>query len=83
MRAFGLLFVAFLATSASALVDDHDITITTGSDVLAKRQAIITYIWGTEGFPSAKLPTSVATNVPSPLTGLENLERVDLLRIND
>ncbi|HUR83451.1 MAG TPA: hypothetical protein VM733_22025, partial [Thermoanaerobaculia bacterium] len=46
-------------------------------------QAIITYIWGTEGFPSAKLPTSVATNVPSPLTGLENLERVDLLRIND
>lgn len=79
-----LLVLAFLCPTAVAqLVDDRTITVTTGAEVLARRQAIVDYIWGSDGFPSAKLPTSVAANIPSPLAGLENLERVDLIRIND
>ncbi|HEX8411855.1 MAG TPA: hypothetical protein VF883_23605 [Thermoanaerobaculia bacterium] len=79
-----LLLAIFLGASATAqLVDDRTITVLTGTDVINKRQAIVNYIWGTEGFPSTELPNSVVTNVPSPLAGLENLERVDLLRVND
>lgn len=84
MRTAILLFLAFFAMSGTAqLVDDHTITVLTGTDVINKRAAIVSAIWGSGGFPSSKLPTSVVTNIPSPLTGLENLERVDLLRIND
>ena len=77
-----LLLATLLCPSAQALVDDHTITVLTPTDVVNKRQAIVNYIWGTDGFPSAEQPTSVVTNIPSPLAGLENLERVDLLRIN-
>lgn len=79
-----ILLAAVLCSSAAAqLVDDRNITIASGTDVTAKRAAIVDYIWGTEGFPAAEQPTSVAPNIPSPIGALENLERVDLLRIND
>lgn len=52
------LFYIFLslgfAKQAMALVDDHLITINTPADVATKRNALIQFIWGAGGFPSAK-----------------------------
>ncbi|HVE70443.1 MAG TPA: hypothetical protein VNI54_03670 [Thermoanaerobaculia bacterium] len=85
MRTSILFLAAFLSASIGAqqLVDDRTITVVTGTNVITKRQAIVDYIWGTEQFPSAKLPSSVVANIPSPITRLENLERLDLFRINE
>jgi hypothetical protein len=49
--------------------------------VLGMRQELIDFLWGTDGFPFAKLPSSVEGNVPSPVAGLSNLERVDALHL--
>lgn len=83
-KLFGLsmLLGLFLHTSAAyALVDDHQITITTTAGVASKRQALINFIWGAGGFPSGKMPSSVTLSVPSPVAGLNNLLRVDQLVI--
>src|SRR5262245_43485061 len=66
---------------AYALIDDRQITINSAADVTNKRQALINFIWGMGGFPSNKLPSSVQINVASPVSGLNNLERVDTLTI--
>jgi hypothetical protein len=83
LRLFGLgvlpgLFC--LSGAAHAVVDDHQITITTTADVTNKRQALIDFIWGAHGFPSNKMP-QVTRNVESPVGGLNNLLRVDRLFI--
>src|SRR5258708_12111293 len=70
-----------LATQAMALLDDHVITINSPADVTTKRNALIQFIWGVNGFPAAKLPSSVTKNVASPVAGLNNLERVDQLDV--
>lgn len=72
----------FLSGLAYALVDDHLITITTAADITNKRQALINFIWGAGGFPSNKLPSSVVLNVASPVSGLNNLLRVDQINIS-
>lgn len=46
-----------------------------------KRQELIRFLWGNDGFPSTKLPSSVHKDVASPVDGLSNLERVDNLHI--
>ena len=88
------MVVAFLATAAgqtvttqaaaqpvdySSLVDDRTITIASAEDVAAKRRELIAFIWGAEGFPSAKQP-SVDIGIPSPLADLQNLRAVNRLR---
>lgn len=60
------------------LVDDHDLAIDMGN-VEAKRAALVEYLWGPAGLPSA-LP-AVVKGVASPLARLGNLRRVDELRI--
>ena len=66
---------------AATLLDDRKITLRSASDVTAKRQALIRYIWGEEGFPPAnRLPDAVITNAPSPVKPLDDLVRVDELR---
>jgi len=77
-----LPLVLGFASPAIALQDDHLITINSPADVSTKRNALIQFIWGAGGFPSAKLPSSVVKNVQSPVAGLNNLARVDELRIN-
>lgn len=67
---------------AYGLVDDRNITINSTADVTSRRQALVNFIWGAGGFPSGTLPSSVAFNVPSPVAGLTNLERVDTLNIS-
>jgi hypothetical protein len=64
-----------------AIVNDCPVTISRPSDVTAKRDALTHFIWGPDGFPAAKLPASVQRNVPSPVSGLANLGRVDRLNI--
>lgn len=64
-----------------ALVNDSQITIGSTTDVANKRQALIQFIWGSTGFPSTKLPSSVTIGVPSPVGNLSNLQRVDEIRI--
>jgi hypothetical protein len=64
-----------------ALINDAQITISSPTDISNKRQALIQFIWGSAGFPINKLPSSVAINIPAPVSNLSNLERVDEIRI--
>jgi hypothetical protein len=77
------LLVLFANNIESAqLIDDRAITIRTSRDVTAKRNALIQYIWGTNGFPTRRLPDVVITNITSPVKQLGDLARVDEFRIN-
>jgi len=67
--------------AAAQLIDDRAITLATTRDVANKRRALIDYVWGAEGFPT-KLPTTVVTNVASPVQHLTRLARVDELRFD-
>src|SRR4051812_31132306 len=73
--------VAVYALLDNGLVDDSQVTIRSATDVSKKRQALIQFIWGSSGFPSNKLPSSVKINILSPVSGLSNLQRVDEIRI--
>jgi hypothetical protein len=77
------LLVCLLAlvacVSARAWVDDYKITIASARDIETRRQALIEYIWGKSGFPSAPSDL-IDRNIQSPAGVLENLERVEKLR---
>ncbi len=80
---FAWLCVAAAQAAAPAqLLDDREITVRSVFDVGAKRQALIKYIWGADGFPARRLPDIVVTNVPSPVKMLADLARVDEFRLN-
>jgi len=82
-------------TPVRALIDDSQITISSATDVSNKRQALIQFIWGSDGFPSNKLPSSItidvcglprgnqppANDVCGFVNNLSNLERVDEIRM--
>jgi len=70
-----------LALPAAQLLDDRAITFQSPQDIAARRQALIRFLWGAPGFPSAKLP-SIKQNIPSPVSALDNLLRVDELHIS-
>jgi hypothetical protein len=76
-----LLTAAANLAGAVELTDDRAITIHSAADAAAKRRALITYIWGADGFPDKRLPDKV-TPVPSPVKQLEALERAEDLRID-
>ena len=78
-----LLFVTgvlSLQARSAELVQDRAITIHSARQVTEKRRALIHYLWGAEGLPK-RLPDAVLTNVPSPVKQLDDLARVDELRI--
>jgi len=78
-----VLFVAFLLTQAATgaeLVDDRHLSIHSRSDVTRTRERLIRFIWGTKRLPDTR-PAHVTRGVPSPMAGVENLERVDALQI--
>lgn len=62
------------------LIDDRTITIHSAPAIAEKREALIKYVWGADGFPRKRLPDVVA-NVASPVKQLDDLERVEELRI--
>ncbi len=86
MRTPAIVFLAvFVAIPAFALVNDYNITVATPADVTTRRQQLITYIWGTAGFPASELPSDSIT-IPSPISGLgtaQNFQEVELLKINE
>ncbi len=51
------------------------------SGALEKRAEIVRFIWGTDGFPGARLPESIRTLSESPVGNLVNLETVEALTI--
>jgi hypothetical protein len=68
------------AVHAQGLIDDREIRIKSAADVSSKRDALVQYIWGNDGFPTKSLPKlPVIANDKSPIDGLQDLERVDTL----
>jgi hypothetical protein len=61
-----------------SLIDDSTITIHSAADVVSRRQQLISYIWGSRGFPSTAMPSTIR-DVKSPVANLDNLARVDEL----
>ncbi len=92
MKARLQLLAALLATlmlgpasarsHAAPLVDDRAITIRSPREAAERREALVRFLWGNDGFPAQRLPDVVLTNVPSPVKHLTNLARVDELRID-
>jgi hypothetical protein len=77
---FVLLTLLFSPLRSLALVNDREITINTPADVAERRQSLIKYVWGSEGFPTSRMPVlPVIRGDISPIDGLQNLERVDTL----
>lgn len=68
--------------AAPELVDDRTITIQNAGDLEAKRRQLIDYVWGADGFPSHRYPTTVLTNIPSPVQHLTHLRRVDEFHVS-
>jgi hypothetical protein len=67
---------------SAGLIDDRAITIQTARDAKEKRNALIQYLWGRDGFPGRRMPDLVVTNIASPVKHLTRLARVDELRID-
>ena len=58
------------------------ITLTNATDVTAKRQALIDYIWGADGWPTNRVPDRIAEGIPNTsYAGLYN-EAGNLARID-
>jgi pimeloyl-ACP methyl ester carboxylesterase len=68
-----------LSAHVHAWVDDYVISISSAADVVSKREQLIKFVWGADGFPTGASEL-VSKNIPSPVAGLENLERVEKLR---
>ena len=66
----------------AALVDDHEITLHTRREIEARRQSLVEFIWGSDGFPRRRQPDLVVTNIPHPVHHLTSLQRVDELRFH-
>jgi hypothetical protein len=61
------------------LLDDRSLTSTTET-VKQKRDALIRYIWGPQGFPRTK-PASIQKDVTSPVKNLKNAAGVETMTI--
>ena len=69
------------SANGQSLLDDRTVTIHSAADAVNKREALINFLWGGQGFPATKLPVSVELNDISPVPGLPSLARVDTLVI--
>ncbi|MBI4326510.1 MAG: hypothetical protein HY674_14785 [Chloroflexi bacterium] len=67
---------------SAPLIDDRAITLHSTREITEKRRVLIQYLWGAEGFPARRLPTTVLTNIASPVRQLGHLARVDEFRID-
>jgi len=76
------LLICFVSSLPSyAWVDDSQITIRSQKEASDRRNALIHFIWGPEGFPKRKLPSQVTIDIESPVSNLSHLKRVDMIRI--
>src|SRR5256885_13959807 len=82
-RLIACLIIIYEVSGHSAqLVDDRAITIHSAQELNQKREALIEYLWGKQGFPKTRLPDVVRTNVASPVKQLDHLARVDEFRMD-
>src|SRR5215470_4479098 len=79
-RAFAVLLFLSANAHSAELVDDRAITVHSAAGITERRNALIQYLWSTNGFPK-RFPDQTLTNIPCPLKGLRHFERVDELRI--
>ena len=77
-----LIGLTGLELQSAQLIDDRAITLHSAREVAEKRRALITYLWGAEGFPERRLPDVIVTNIPSPVKQLSHLARVDEFRMD-
>jgi hypothetical protein len=75
-----ILALALTASSAQAVVDDHQIHIKTQSDLAALRTRLIRFVWGQENLPG-RLPDNISA-ASSPMGSMENLDRTESITIN-
>ena len=80
---FAILFsiLCSVPVRGAERIQDREITIHSAIDVKAKRRALVQYLWGAQGIPK-RLPDAVLTNVTSPVKQLDDLARVDEIRID-
>jgi len=90
------LVIWFVSPAPAYALDDRQITVRTATDVSNKRQALIDFIWGSDGFPSNNSPSVTknvcslpqANNPPADdvcggfVSNLSNLKRVDEIRVH-
>jgi hypothetical protein len=69
------------SVQSAELLDDHAITIHSAAELADKRNTLIQFLWGEDGFPK-RLPDRIETNIVCPVKQLEHLKRVDELRIS-
>lgn len=79
VTACSLAYAGIPEGMAQQLLNDSAITVT-AVNAATKRNQLIYFIWGRDGFPSG-LPTA-SLNIPAPVSGLPNLSRVDMLTVN-
>ncbi len=77
---FMCVVLAMLTPSpgASQTLDDRPITVAGRSSIAARRQALIDFIWGSDGFPHSKQP-AVTAAIPLPIRDLVGVARSDRL----
>ncbi len=57
---------------------DSKVTLTSAASVSARRRQLVQWLWGSDSVPISMMPSSVAKNISSPVSGLEGLvARVD------
>ncbi|PWU16797.1 MAG: hypothetical protein C5B50_12685 [Verrucomicrobia bacterium] len=79
-RAFVVSAILWSRLLSAELVDDRAITLHSGAEISQRRNMLIQYLWGTDGFPT-RFPEQILTNIACPVKKLEHLKRVDELRI--
>ena len=80
LRAFAVLTILSWRVHSAELVDDRAITLHSAAEITQRRNALIRYLWSTNGFPT-RVPEQTLTNIPCPVKKLQHLKRVDELRI--
>ena len=63
------------------MVNDYTITLHTPADITKRRAALSAFIWGADGVPADRRPSSVTRSIPPPVSDLRNLDRVDEVRV--
>jgi len=74
------LITLMAAAAGAELVDDRNLSIHSRSDVARSREHLIRFVWSAKRLPDT-LPVHVTRGVPSPITSVENIERVDALQV--
>lgn len=77
-----IMIGASIASRSAELIDDRAITIDSARETTKRRRILIEHLWGNDGFPKQRIPSTVRTNVPSPVKHLSHVERVDELRFD-